>query len=233
MRIHSLEHEPFEGLASIEVWAKKKGHCITRTLLFNNEELPDISDFDWLFIMGGSMNIYEEEKYPWLGEEKNFIAEAIANKRIVMGVCLGSQLIADILGSRVTKNKNKEIGWFPVTLTREAKSSPIFRTLPNKFFTFHWHGDTFEIPHGAARIAQSEGCANQAFEYGRVIGLQFHLEYSVESINLMIQNCSDEIMDGKYIQKQDKIVSQISNVHKIKEILNTLLDNMEREYGNF
>ncbi|HEX7628686.1 MAG TPA: type 1 glutamine amidotransferase [Candidatus Methanoperedens sp.] len=232
MSIHSLEHEPFEGLANIEVWAKKKGHSITRTLLFNNEEFPDISDFDWLFIMGGSMNIYEEEKYPWLKREKNFIAEAIANKKIVMGVCLGSQLIADILGSRVTKNKNKEIGWYPITLTREAKSSPIFRTLPNKFFTFHWHGDTFEIPHGAARIAQSEGCANQAFEYGRVIGLQFHLEYSVESINLMIQNCSDEIMDGKYIQKQDKIVSQINNVHKIKEILNTLLDNLERKYGN-
>ncbi len=95
----------------------------------------------------------------------------------------------------------------------------------------HWHGDTFKIPPGAARIAQSEACDNQAFEYGRVIGLQFHLEYSVESINLMIQNCGDEIMDGKYIQTQDEIVSQISNVHKIKEILNTLLDNMEREYG--
>ncbi len=233
MRIHSLEHEPFEGLANIEVWAKNKGHSISRTLLFNNEELPDICDFDWLVIMGGSMNIYEEEKYPWLGEEKNFIAEAIAAKKIVLGVCLGSQLIADTLGSRVTKNKYKEIGWFPVKLTREAKSSTIFRTLPSKFFTFHWHGDTFVIPPGAARIAESEGCANQAFEYGRVIGLQFHIEYSVESINLMLQNCENDIVDGKFIQKPDEIVSQISNVHKIKEILNTLLDNMEREYGNF
>ena len=232
MRIHSLEHEPFEGLANIEVWAKDRGHTISRTLLFNNEELPDIDDFDWLFIMGGSMNIYEEEKYPWLEEEKNFIAEAIENKKIVLGVCLGSQLIADVLGGRVTKNKYKEIGWFPVTLTREAKNSPIFRTLPNKFCVFHWHGDTFKIPPGAARIAQSEGCANQAFEYGRVIGLQFHLEYSVKSINLMMQNCGDEIVDEKYIQKQDEIILQISNVHKMKEILNTLLDNMEREYGN-
>ena len=129
MRIHSLEHEPFEGLANIEVWAKKKGHSITRTLLFNNEELPDISDFDWLFIMGGSMNIYEEEKYPWLKREKNFIAEAISSKKIVLGVCLGSQLIADILGSKVTKNKYKEIGWFPISLTGEAKNSSIFSYL--------------------------------------------------------------------------------------------------------
>jgi GMP synthase-like glutamine amidotransferase len=233
MRIHSLEHEPFEGLANIEVWAKKKGHSITRTLLFNNEELPDISDFDWLFIMGGSMNIYEEEKYPWLKEEKKFIAEAIAANKILLGICLGSQLIADVLGGKVSKNKFKEIGWFPVSLTREARDSSIFSSLPGTFTAFHWHGDTFKIPYGAARIAQSEGCVNQAFECGRAIGLQFHLEYSKKSIDLMFQNCSDELVDGKYIQKQDEIVSQISNVHKIKEILNTLLDNMEREYGNY
>lgn len=232
MRIHSLEHEPFEGLANIEVWAKNRGHSITRTLLFNNEELPDIDDFDWLFIMGGSMNIYEEEKYPWLAEEKNFIAQAIASKKIVLGICLGSQLIADVLGGRVTKNKYKEIGWFPVTLTREARDSSIFGAFPGRFTAFHWHGDTFKIPPSALRIAESEGCPNQTFEYGRVIGLQFHIEYSVESINLMLQNCEDEIVDGKYIQKPAEIVSQISNVHKIKEILNTLLDNMEREYGN-
>jgi GMP synthase-like glutamine amidotransferase len=232
MRIHSLEHEPFEGLANIEVWAKKKGHSITRTLLFNNEGLPDISDFDWLFIMGGSMNIYEEEKYPWLGEEKNFIAEAIAANKILLGICLGSQLIADVLGGKVNKNKFKEIGWFPVSLTREARDSSIFSSLPGTFTAFHWHGDTFKIPYGSARIAQSEGCVNQAFECGRAIGLQFHLEYSKKSIDLMFRNCSDELVDGKYIQKQDEIVSQISNVHKIRDILNTMLDNMEREYGN-
>ncbi len=231
MRIHSLEHEPFEGLANIEVWAKKKGHSISRTLLFNNEELPDISDFDWLVIMGGSMNIYEEEKYPWLREEKNFIAEAIAGKKIVMGICLGSQLIADVLGGRVSKNKYKEIGWFPVSLTREAKNSSIFSTFPGTFIAFHWHGDTFKIPPGAARIAQSEGCANQAFEYGRVIGLQFHIEYSVDSINLMLQNCADEIVDGKYIQAADEIASHISNVREINKLLNLLLDNIEREFG--
>jgi GMP synthase-like glutamine amidotransferase len=232
MRIHSLEHEPFEGLANIEVWAKKKGHSITRTLLFKNEELPGIDEFDWLFIMGGSMNIYEEEKYPWLASEKNFIVEAIASKKIVLGVCLGSQLIADVLGGKVSKNIYKEIGWFPVTLTKEARNSSIFRSLPQEFTAFHWHGDTFSIPSGALRIAKSKGCANQAFEYGRTIGLQFHLEYSRESIHLMFKNCMDDITEGKYVQKPDEIVSQINNVHEMKEILNTLLDNMEREYGN-
>ncbi len=176
------------------------------------------------------MNIYEEEKYLWLREEKDFIAEAIAAKKIILGVCLGSQLVADVLGGRVSRNKYKEIGWFPVSLTTDARNFPVFSNLPGTFIAFHWHGDTFKIPPGAARTAQSEGCANQAFEYGRVIGLQFHLEYSAESINLMFRNCGDEIVDGKYIQKPDEIVSQISNVHKMNEILNTLLDNIEREY---
>ncbi len=193
MRIHSLEHEPFEGLANIAAWAKKKGYNVARTLLFNNEELPDISEFAWLIIMGGSMNIYEEEKYSWLKEEKSFIAEAIAGKKIVLGVCLGAQLIADVLGGKVGRNKHREIGWFPVKLTKEAKNSSIFSTLPEKFTAFHWHGDTFKIPPGAVRMAESEGCTNQVFEYdrGRVTGLQFHLDYSEKSINLMFQNCGN------------------------------------------
>ncbi len=233
MRIHSLEHEPFEGLANIETWAKKKGHSITRTLLFNNEELPDISSIDWLFIMGGSMNIYEEEKYPWLAREKEFIRETVKHKKLVLGVCLGSQLIADVLGGKVSRNKYKEIGWFPVTLTEGAKDSSIFSSFPDTFTAFHWHGDTFKIPRGARRIAESAGCASQAFEYnnGRVVGIQFHLEYSKESINLMFKNCIEDITKGKYVQKPDEIVSQIHYVRGIGTILNLLLDNMEREFG--
>lgn len=231
MRLHSLEHEPFEGLSNIEIWAKKKSHSISRTLLFNNEELPDMNDFDWLVIMGGSMNIYEEKKYPWLREEKNFIAQAIASKKIVLGICLGSQLIADVLGGRVIKNKYKEIGWFPVSLTKDAMNSSIFSALPSKFIAFHWHGDTFKIPPGSVRMAESGGCANQAFEYGRVIGLQFHIEYSIESINSMLQNCAYELVDGKYIQKRDEIVSQMNNVKEMRKLLNLLLDNMERIFG--
>jgi len=231
MRIHSLQHEPFEGLGNIELWAKKKSHSIKRTLLYNHEEFPETSEFDWLVIMGGSMNIYEEDKFPWLKKEKEFIAKAIADNKILLGVCLGSQLIADVLGGKVSKNQYKEIGWFLISLTREARNSSIFSSLPATFTAFHWHGDTFKIPHGAARIAQSEGCANQAFEFGRVIGLQFHLEYSKKSIDLMFRNCCDELVDGKYIQTPDEIISKMGNVPEMTKILNLILDNMEREFG--
>jgi len=231
MRLHSLEHEPFEGLANIEVWANNRGHSITRTLLFKNEKLPRMEDFDWLVIMGGSMNIYEEDKYPWLIAEKRFIAEAIRNKKILLGVCLGSQLIADVLGGRVTKNKYTEIGWYPVILTKEARNSSIFSSFPEKFAAFHWHGDTFRIPPGAKRIAESEACANQAFEYRKAIGLQFHLEYSIESIDLMFNNCGDEIVNDRYIQTPDEIAAQNGSVTEAQKLLNMLLDNMEREFG--
>lgn len=230
MRLHYLQHVPFEDLANIKLWATHKGHSVSRTLLFDDEKLPPTSDFDCLIIMGGPMNIYEEKKYPWLIREKRFIEETITNKKTVLGICLGAQLIADVLGGMVYKNKYKEIGWYPVLLTKEAKKSSVFHKLPKRFPAFHWHGDTFKLPSGCIRIAESDGCANQAFEYNRrVIGLQFHLESSIESINQLILNCSDELIEGRYIQTSDQILSNESNVREINGIMNLLLDNIEGE----
>ena len=181
------------------------------------------------------MNIYEEEKYPWLSEEKKFIKEAIAGRKIVLGVCLGAQLIADVLGGTVYKNEYKEIGWFPVLLTQEARKSPVFNPLPSRFTDLHWHGDAFHLPPEAIRIAENEVCSNQAFEYnGRVVGLQFHLESSIESINLLVQNCGDEIIEGRYIQTPDDILSSHYQVQQINGIMDLMLENLEREFsGSF
>lgn len=140
-------------------------------------------------------------------------------------------MTADVLGGRVTRNKYKEIGWHPVTLTGEAKQSSVFSSLPDRFIVFQWHGDTFSIPPGATKIAESEGCPNQAFQCGRTVGLQFHIEYSEDSINNMFRNCGDDIVDGKYIQKPEEIISRYGNAAGTQRILNLLLDNMEREFG--
>lgn len=232
MRLHYLRHETFEGLGNIEAWARSRGYEISSTPLFNNGKFPQMDEFDFLVIMGGSMNIYEEEKYPWLVREKKFIKKAIDNRKIVLGVCLGAQLIADVLVGKVRRNRYREIGWFPVRLTNEAKKSHFLNSFPEKFTAFHWHSDTFDIPPEAIRIAESGGCKNQAFEYGKVVGLQFHLEYSLEGINLMFQNCSNEIIEGKYIRKQDEILSKISNIAETQRLLNLLLDNIERVNEN-
>jgi len=227
MRIHYLKHVPFEDLANIEQWARSRGHEISRTLLFEEEKLPQMQDFDWLIMMGGPMNIYEHEKYPWLVREKEFISRALAEDKIVLGICLGAQLMADVLGGRVRRNEHREIGWFPVRLTSGGKSSKIFGVLPEEFVAFHWHGDTFEIPPGARRAAESMGCRNQAFEIDRAVGLQFHLESSMDSIDHLIHNCGDELTEGRYVQKPEALLAQVDRFPEIHGLMNAFLGNME------
>lgn len=175
------------------------------------------------------MNIYEEDSYPWLAGEKRFIQEAISGSKIVLGICLGGQLIADVLGGKVRRNLYKEIGWHPVKLTPEGRGSRIFNVLPDSFTAFHWHGDTFEIPPGALRAAESDGCSNQAFVLGKAVGLQFHLESSMDSIDHLIKNCSDELVDGKYIQSPEEILSRADRFPEINGLMALFLDTMERE----
>lgn len=232
MRIHYLQHVPFEGLASIEHWLTKKDHILSATKFYNGDSLPSVDDLDWLIVMGGPMNVYEDDKYPWLTLEKHFIEEAIKKNKIVIGICLGSQLIADVLGSKVYKGQEKEIGWYPIKMTTEAQSYPVFASLPANFTVFNWHGDTFNLPPGAVRLASSEVCANQAFIYGdRVLGLQFHLESTQDSVRQIIDNCASELVTGKYIQKPKEMLApddDFSNINtamcKILEYFATLTD---------
>lgn len=231
MRIHYLQHVPFEDLANIEAWAKKRDHEISGTMLFQDEPLPDLDGFDWLVIMGGPMNIYEHDRYPWLVREKEFIGRAIAADKIVLGICLGAQLMADVLGGKVRRNKQKEIGWFPVRLTPEATRSQIFRVLPEEFVAFHWHGDTFDIPQAAVHVAESQACRNQAFEIGRAVGLQFHLESSMDSIDHLILNCSNELSEGRYVQRPKELLSHLGRFSEIRMLMEVFLDNMEKALG--
>ncbi len=209
MHIHAVFHVEFEGLGSIAHWIRTNGHQLSETHLYRGHRLPQATDFDRLIIMGGPMNIYEEDRYPWLRDEKVFIREAIHRNRTVVGICLGAQLIADVLGARVFAGPHKEIGWFPITMTDQARNHPLFSFLPERFTVFHWHGDTFPCPEGALRLAFSEGCENQGFLYGdRVLGLQFHLESTPESVDLITDHCRDEILPAGYIQPAELIRSQ-------------------------
>jgi GMP synthase-like glutamine amidotransferase len=229
MKLHYIQHVPFEGPANIESWAREQNWQISGTHLYRREKLPPIEEFDWLVIMGGPMNVYEESEYPWLPDEKLFIREAVAKDKIVLGICLGAQLIADVLGGKVVRNKYKEIGWFPVTMLPQGLTSIPFRSLPNEFTAFHWHGDTFSLPPDASMLVASEACPAQAFSFnsGRVLGLQFHLESSVESVRSLIDNCSDELVGGKYIQTAADILGPNENFLNIQKTLWQLLENVK------
>ncbi len=230
MRIHYLQHVPFEDPANIAIWAQEKGHHVTRSMLCKDEPLPDVNDFDWLVIMGGPMGVYDESLHPWLVPEKQFIIAAIKANKIVLGICLGAQLVAEALGGRVTKNKVKEIGWFPVTLDMEAHRFAVFHKFPKQFMCFHWHGDTFELPKKCERIASTPACWNQAFQFGdRVFGLQFHLEFSVQTIERLICHLGHELQEASpYIQSADEILKQATNTAYTKSLLYIFLNQLEK-----
>lgn len=227
MKIHYLQHVPFEGLASIEPWAVNQNHSLSATRFYDNEPLLSVEDIDWLIVMGGPMNIYEDDKYPWLTEEKRFIEQAIKHDKTVIGICLGSQLIADVLGAKIYQGQYKEIGWFPIEMTDKTEDSAVFNSLPQKFTVFHWHGDTFDLPEGSTRLAYSEGCQNQAFVYNeKVLGLQFHLESTKDSVQQIIKNCADELVEGKYIQKPEEMLIGDGNFDIINNAMSKILNNL-------
>ena len=227
MRIHCLTHVPFEDAAAIETWSCRRGCPLTYTRLYKHDTLPPLDSFDLLAVMGGLMNVYEQEQYPWLAEEKQFLRKAIDQKKKILGVCLGAQLLADVLGGKVTSNIYKEIGWHEVSLTDQADQSPVFSSVfPDRFTVFQWHGDTFQIPSGAIHLAENKACPNQAFQYGNhVLALQFHLEYTQDSIEKMLANCAHELTDGPCIQKPKTIRSGYDRIAVTQNFLFSLLDN--------
>lgn len=166
MKIHWLQHVEFEGLGSIAGWATKKGCAATGSRMFAGDAFPSIAAVDMLVIMGGPMSVNDEVEHPWLAGEKRFINQVMQAGKMVLGICLGAQLIASAAGVRVRPNDHKEIGWFPVEKTRAAGDAAVGRALADKAEVFHWHGETFDIPRGAVRLARSRVCENQAFALG-------------------------------------------------------------------
>lgn len=220
MKIHWLQHVPFEGLGYIEEWAGKRGARINCTRWLAGDAPPDPSEIDLLVIMGGPMGIHDFGQHPWLTEEKAFIRQAIDTGTRILGICLGAQLLADVLGARVYPGPQKEIGWHSL---RRAEDAPPF--LPEELIAFHWHGDTFDIPDGAVRLASSQACVNQGFIFNdRVVALQFHLETTPKSMEALITNCSHELVDAPHIQSAGKMREGTMHIAGINAAMTAVLE---------
>ena len=204
VRAHILQHVPFESPGSILPALQACGAEVGTTRLYAGEALPDWRESDLLVVMGGPMSVNDEVDYPWLVDEKALVAGAIANGRAVLGVCLGAQVIASALGYRVFKNREPEIGWFPIHPTVEGEAVG----LDGSGRVFHWHGETFDLPAGATLLASSPGCVNQAFALGpRVLGLQFHLEVTPADVRRMIEHGREELVPGRYVHAEAEILA--------------------------
>lgn len=229
MRAHYLQHVPFEGLGSIARWLQQRGATVSGTKLFEDAYLPPLDGIDLLIALGGPMSVDDERNYPWLADEKPFIRKAIDGGTAVIGICLGAQLIAAATGGRVYPNPEKEIGWFPVHGVRSIDRS-VFR-FPAVFNAFHWHGETFDLPHGATLLARSPGCDNQAFQLGEwAIGLQFHLETTRATARELIAHCGAEMTPSRYVQSADEILSAPETTFEaLHALMNEALEYVTRD----
>ena len=224
MRVHHLRHVEFENLGFIESWLRSAGHSVVTTRMYANDPLPTVDQFDWLIVMGGPMSANDDAVLPWMGPEKKLIQSTIkANKR-VMGVCLGAQLIAAALGAKVFKNPEREIGWFDIQRSPEANQHPFGTLIPARTEVFHWHGDTFDLPHGAVRLASSVGCLNQAYAISNhVLGLQFHLEMTPFLAEQLTIHCRDELGIATYVQPPEKILAEPSRFEQMNQLMASVL----------
>ncbi|HPR39228.1 MAG TPA: type 1 glutamine amidotransferase [Spirochaetota bacterium] len=227
-RIHVLQHVPFETPGCIIHWAEDMGYPVSATHLYRGDTLPDVNDVDLLVVMGGPMSVHDTDIYPWLNDEKRFIHSAVSSGKGVAGICLGSQLIAEVLGSSVRSNGEKEIGWHRIFRAEESPLNSLFDLIPDGIKVFHWHGETFDLPGGAVHGFSSECCRNQAFLYdGRVLGLQFHLEVTPHLLHEMIDNCRSELIPSDYVQEEGDILSGMNNIRENNNIMFSLLDKLD------
>jgi len=230
MRMTVLQHVPFEGPAAIADWAADRRVPMTVACLHREEPLPALDAFDMLTVMGGPMSANDEARYSWLGPEIALVRDAIGAGKTVLGVCLGAQIIAKALGAKVYAAAHKEIGWFPVRRTPAAHT--IFDGLPAEFTAFHWHGETFDLPPGAERLAETAGTPNQAFAVAkRVLGLQFHMEATETSVNALIEHAAGEIGGGPFEQTPSAIAAGTNYCLSLKPLLCRVLDNLTGPAG--
>ena len=179
-----------------------------------------------LVILGGPMSVHNHEQYPWLREEKHFIEKAIEANMPVLGICLGAQLLADVLGADVYPMLHKEIGYYPVSMTAEGTAHPITSALPHHFTTFHWHGETFSIPEGAHMIARSNACLHQGFTLGdHIIALQFHPEATFNLVERFVIAGESELEQGIHIREAASML-ETAETESLRAPLFDLLDRM-------
>jgi GMP synthase-like glutamine amidotransferase len=228
LNIHLVQHVSFEGPANIATWASTRQHCLSTTHLYRGEALPTLDRVDWVVVLGGPMNVHEYRHHPWLLDEKRFLEKALAAEKTVLGICLGAQMLADVLGAKVYQNPEKEIGWWPVSLRPGKMTARLFPSAPPELTVFHWHGDTFDLPSGATWLASSVGCAHQAFAFGqRAVALQFHIETTASSVVALINHCGDELTEGRFTQTAGAMAADHSHFLANERTLTALLEQLE------
>lgn len=230
MKVLIVQHVECEGPGYLEDFLCEKGIDYEITRMYEGEQLPD--NFDAMIVLGGPMNVYEEERYPYLKRLTTTIKNLATEGGYYLGFCLGGQLLAKALGAKVRRNQTKEIGNFEIQLTARGVEDPLFKGFDTVFPALEWHGDTFEIPEGALQLVESALCANQAFRFKNAYGLQFHLEATPEMlaewVNVYEDELTEEGIDAVALIEELKIKADI-----YRELSNLLFTNLFRCVKNY
>ncbi len=201
MRAVCLKHVSFEGPGAFLQALTNRGAQLDHYLVPKDGLPRDAGDL--LIVMGGPMSVNDSDN--WIAEETAFIRSALLAGKPVIGVCLGSQLMAKAMGATIIPGKALEIGMTPIKLTPEAKNDPIFKTLPDSFDVFEWHGEVFDLPNGCVPLAGSAIAPLQAFRYGaRAYGLLFHLEMEQAGIDSLCQECAPDLVKARLTAQEVK-----------------------------
>ncbi len=219
LKIHCLLHSELGGDIHLPHWAASRGHGWQTSPAYDKRELPRPEHVDCLVVMGGPMSVWEEDKHPWLKQEKQLLEDFLRAGRPILGICLGAQLLAEVLGARVYRGEHREIGWFPVKRTLQSLQSPIGALLPDSFDTFLWHGDTFDLPGGATHLLSSDRAPHQAFSWEQALALQFHLEATPDWVQRLISRDADQLQASSDVQSLTAILAKTENAYRAGNLL--------------
>lgn len=211
MRVLILQHYPDEGAGTLASFLEARKWELETLALYDGARFPeDLTPYQAIIAMGGPMGVHDDNEYPFLRDEDRFLKRAIAEQVPLLGICLGSQLLAKALGARVYQNPTKEIGWYTVDLSTDGQIDPLFSGLSSPLQIFQWHGDAFDMPPRAVRLASSPLCANQAFRYGQfVYALLFHVELTPEMIRRWFEVFENDLANVRNHTDPNQIISDI------------------------
>ncbi|MDP4290887.1 MAG: hypothetical protein Q8908_07385 [Bacteroidota bacterium] len=225
-KIVTLLHANFEQPGYVSHWAGQHQFEMEEIQCWRNPVYPDPKDVKRLLIMGGPMGVYQTKEYPWLADEIRFVRAVIDAGNKVLGICLGSQLIAAAMGAKVYRNDKAEIGWFEIKWEKEAYDHPLTYGVSSHSKVFHFHGDTFDLPGDAVLLASSKACKHQAFALGNhVLALQFHMEITNELLEEMLFY-GDDFEPDTFVQTHKVIQSGIYEVVQNHTDLSAMLENL-------
>ncbi|SFD17391.1 GMP synthase (glutamine-hydrolysing) [Chitinophaga sp. CF118] len=223
MNILCITHADFETPGVITSWASNNDHYFKVEKPYKGEPISDVTDFDFLIVMGGPQSPLKTNEFPYLALETDLIRSAIKENKPVLGLCLGAQLIGEALGAKTSQSPEKEVGVYPVTLTTAGINDPLLKDFPDNSPVIHWHNDMPGLTAEAVVLAYSPGCPRQIVRYKKnVYGFQCHLEIDADGIRKMITACPEDFAPSKYTQTQQELLAQ--NYSSINELMLTFLD---------